>query len=144
MYRRTPSGNVEAFLVHPGGPFWKNRDEGAWTIPKGLIDEGEEPLTAACREFQEETGLPSTGPYVALGTIRQKAGKVVHVWAFAGDADPAAIVSNTTRIELPRGSGRWLTVPEIDRAGWFDLETARRKLNVAQAVLIDRLAGRIQ
>jgi predicted NUDIX family NTP pyrophosphohydrolase len=139
MYRHAPAGALELFLVHPGGPLWKNRDDGAWTIPKGLIDDGEEPLAAACREFQEETSLTPHGPYLPLGTIRQKAGKLIHAWAFAGDADPARIVSNTTRVELPRGSGRWLTVPEIDRAAWFDPETARQKLNPAQAEIVDRL-----
>jgi predicted NUDIX family NTP pyrophosphohydrolase len=144
MYRRTPEGDLELFLVHPGGPFWKNRDDGVWTIPKGLIDGDEEPLAAACREFQEETGLAPKGPYLPLGTIRQKAGKVVHAWAFAGDADPSQIKSNTTRVEFPRSSGRWLTVPEIDRAAWFEAKTARQKLNPAQAELVDRLIEQIE
>jgi predicted NUDIX family NTP pyrophosphohydrolase len=97
LFRRS-GGDVEVFLVHPGGPFWKNKDAGAWSIPKGLINLGEEPLTAACREFQEETGIEPRGDYLPLGTIQQKAGKVVHAWAFEGDADANSIQSNTTRV----------------------------------------------
>lgn len=138
LFRRR-EGAVEFFLAHPGGPFWAKRDEGAWTIPKGLVEEGEDLLAAACREFQEETGIAPSGPFVELGSIRQKAGKTIVAWAFEGEADPAAVRSNTMRIEWPRGSGRWSTIPEIDRCEWFDAETARRKLNPAQAELIDRL-----
>jgi predicted NUDIX family NTP pyrophosphohydrolase len=138
LFRRT-SGELEVFLVHPGGPFWKNRDVGAWSIPKGLIEPGEAPLAAAEREFQEETGLTSHGPYLPLGSVQQKAGKLIHAWAFEGDADPAGIRSNTTQIELPRRSGRYLTVPEIDRAEWFGVAAARDKINPAQAELLDRL-----
>src|SRR3954467_9127389 len=132
MFRRR-AGGVEIFLVHPGGPFWKNKDAGAWSIPKGLVDAGEEPLAAACREFQEETGFlpvgwapPTAAPerFIPLGTVQQKAGKLIHAWAFEGDADADAIKSNTTRIELPRGSGRWIEVPEVDRAGWFTPQVA--------------------
>jgi predicted NUDIX family NTP pyrophosphohydrolase len=139
MFRRA-AGGMEVFLVHPGGPFWKNRDAGAWTIPKGLVSGGEEPLEAACREFQEETGLAPKPPYLPLGLVQQKAGKLIHAWAFEGDADPAKIVSNTTRVEVPRGSGRWLTIPEIDRAGWFTPHLARVKINPAQAALVECLA----
>src|SRR5438477_4119378 len=103
LFRRTGEG-LEVFLVHPGGPFWKNRDAGAWSIPKGLIAEGEEPLAAARREFEEETGFVPQGPYRPLDSIRQKAGKIVEAWAFEGDADPAAIKSNLCRVEVPRGS----------------------------------------
>jgi len=138
LYRRV-AGKLEVFLAHPGGPFWKNRDDGAWTIPKGLVSEGEDLLAAACREFQEETGIVPQGPFHPLGSVKQKAGKVIHVWAWEGDADPACVVSNTTRVELPRGSGRWITVPEIDRCGWFDREAAGRKMNAAQVELVDRL-----
>src|SRR4051794_21438984 len=95
MYR-APGERMELFLVHPGGPFWKNKDAGAWSIPKGLIEPGELPLEAACREFLEETGFVPQGPYIALGEVRQKAGKIVHAWAFAGDADPTQVVSNMT------------------------------------------------
>jgi predicted NUDIX family NTP pyrophosphohydrolase len=138
LYRRSPAG-IEVLLVHPGGPFWKKRDAGAWSIPKGLIEAGEEPLAAACREFAEETGFASQGPYVPLGSVQQKAGKVIQAWACEGDADVAKLISNTTRVEMPRGSGRWLTVPEVDRAEWFALPAAREKINPAQVAFVDRL-----
>ena len=138
LFRRGARG-LEVFLAHPGGPFWRNRDVGAWTIPKGLLEEGEEPLAAACREFEEETGLTPTGPFIPLSSIRQKAGKVVHGWAWEGDADPANVTSNTMRSEWPRGSGRWLTFPEVDRCAWYDPRVAREKINPAQASFIDRL-----
>jgi predicted NUDIX family NTP pyrophosphohydrolase len=142
MFRRL-RGGVEMFLVHPGGPFWKNKDAGAWSIPKGLIDAGEEPLAAAQREFQEETGIEPRGDYLPLGTIQQKAGKVVHAWAFESDADADSIKSNMTRVEMPRGSARWIDVPEVDRAGWFEPVVAREKINPAQAEFIDRLLAAI-
>jgi predicted NUDIX family NTP pyrophosphohydrolase len=127
------------FLAHPGGPFWRGRDLGAWTIPKGLVAPGEALLDAARREFVEETGIVPHEPFLPLGSVRQKAGKVIHAWAWEGDADPAAIVSNTTSCEWPRGSGRSLTFPEVDRCAWFEPGSARAKLNPAQAELIDRL-----
>jgi predicted NUDIX family NTP pyrophosphohydrolase len=138
LFRRTPGG-LEVFLAHPGGPFWKNRDEGAWSIPKGLVAEGEELLDAARREFQEETGIDPLPPFRPLGSIRQKAGKTVHAWAWEGDADPDKIVSNSARVEWPHGSGRWLTFPEVDRCAWFDPATAKSKINAAQAEFITRL-----
>jgi predicted NUDIX family NTP pyrophosphohydrolase len=138
LFRRG-AGRLELFLAHPGGPFWQTRDDGAWTIPKGLAEEGEDPLAAACREFKEETGLSPEGPFIPLGSVRQKAGKVVHAWAWEGNADPAAIASNLVKTEWPRGSGRWLTFPEVDRCAWFDPRVAREKINSAQAALIDRL-----
>jgi predicted NUDIX family NTP pyrophosphohydrolase len=138
LFRRTPAG-LEIFLAHPGGPFWRGRDAGAWTIPKGLTEPGEDPLAAACREFEEETGLRPTGPFIPLGSVRQKAGKVVHAWAWEGDADPTVITSNTVKTEWPRGSGRWLTFAEVDRCAWFPPDLARQKLNPAQAELIERL-----
>jgi predicted NUDIX family NTP pyrophosphohydrolase len=142
LFRRCPSG-LELFLAHPGGPFWQHRDLGAWTIPKGLTEEGEDPLAAACREFQEETGFQPRGPFIPLGSVRQKAGKVVHAWAWEGDADPDAVSSNTMRTEWPRGSGRWLTFPEVDRCAWFEAKTAREKINPAQAEFIDRLEAEL-
>jgi predicted NUDIX family NTP pyrophosphohydrolase len=138
LFRRRPEG-LELFLAHPGGPFWRGRDAGVWTIPKGLTEPGEDPLAAACREFEEETGLKPIGPFIALGSVRQKAGKVVQAWAWEGDANPAHVTSNMTKTEWPRGSGRWLTFPEVDRCAWFTPELARQKLNPAQAELIERL-----
>jgi predicted NUDIX family NTP pyrophosphohydrolase len=138
LYRR-PSGRLEVFLAHPGGPFWHNRDAGAWTIPKGVAEPGEDTLAAACREFEEETGVRPVGPFLPLGSIRQKAGKVVHAWAWEGDADPERVTSNTMQTEWPRGSGRLYTFPEVDRCAWFDLQSAREKINPAQAEFIDRL-----
>ena len=138
LYRR-PRGGLELFLAHPGGPFWRGRDLGAWTIPKGLVAPGEELLAAARREFEEETGIAPREPFLPLGSVRQKAGKVIHAWAWEGDADPAATVSNTTQYEWPRGSGRWVTFPEVDRCAWFDCDSAKARINQAQAELIDRL-----
>lgn len=138
LFRR-PAGVLELFLAHPGGPFWKGRDAGAWTIPKGLVNAGEELLDAARREFEEETGIRPAGPFVPLGSVRQKAGKVVHAWAWEGDADPAAVTSNTARSQWPPGSGKWISYPEVDRCAWFAPADARIRLNPAQAELIDRL-----
>jgi predicted NUDIX family NTP pyrophosphohydrolase len=127
------------FLAHPGGPFWAGRDGGAWTIPKGAVESGEDVLDAAKREFIEETGITPAPPFIPLGFVKQKAGKTVNAWAWEGDADPRTITSNTTKTEWPRGSGEWVTYPEIDRCAWFDVATARQKINSAQAELIDRL-----
>ncbi|GJG85755.1 NTP pyrophosphohydrolase [Gemmatimonadetes bacterium T265] len=138
LFRRT-AGQLVLFLAHPGGPFWRGRDAGAWTIPKGVVHPGEELLDAACREFREETGVEARPPYLPLGHVRQRAGKRVHAWAWEGDADPDAATSNTTRAEWPRGSGRWLTYPEVDRYGWFAPDAAREKLNPAQAAFVARL-----
>jgi predicted NUDIX family NTP pyrophosphohydrolase len=138
LFRRA-AGGVEVFLAHPGGPFWKHRDAGAWSIPKGEVGEGEDPLACARREFEEETGIRPGGPFLPLGDVRQKAGKRVRAWAWEGDADPALVASNEVRTEWPRGSGRWLTFPEVDRCAWFDAAAAREKINPAQAELIDRL-----
>jgi predicted NUDIX family NTP pyrophosphohydrolase len=142
LYRRTGEG-LEVLLAHPGGPFWMHRDAGAWSIPKGLVHETEGLLAAACREFEEETGICPTGPFLPLGSVRQKAGKLIHAWAWEGDVDPAHLTSNLMRIEWPRGSGRWLRFPEVDRCAWFDLQTARAKINPAQAVFIDRLEAQL-
>jgi predicted NUDIX family NTP pyrophosphohydrolase len=140
MFRRgVGSATLEFFLAHPGGPFWANREDGAWTIPKGGVEAGEEILAAALREFQEETGIAPSGPFISLGSIRQRAGKIVHAWAWEGDADPSTIVSNSMTTEWPRGSGRRITFPEIDRCGWFDSEAARGKINAAQGELLVRL-----
>ena len=138
LYRRSQNG-LEVFLAHPGGPFWKDKDVGAWTIPKGVIDPEEDPLDAARREFTEETGIAPQGPFVPLGSIRQRAGKTIHAWAWEGDADAASTTSNEMRTEWPRGSGRWITFPEVDRCSWFDPTTAKARINPAQAELIHRL-----
>lgn len=139
LFRRVANDPVEVFLAHPGGPFWKDRDAGAWTIPKGVPEADEDLLAAARREFEEETGVVPVAPFLELGEVRQKAGKVVHAWAWEGDADPALATSNSMRVEWPRGSGRWLTFPEVDRCAWFDVESARTKINAAQVALLDRL-----
>jgi predicted NUDIX family NTP pyrophosphohydrolase len=136
---RCPHSGLEVFLAHPGGPFWETRDLGAWTVPKGLVEYGEDPLVAAIREFEEETGIRPEGPFLPLGSIRQKAGKLVHAWAWEGEADPRRVRSNLMRTEWPRGSGRWITFPEVDRCEWFEANSARRKINPAQSELIDRL-----
>jgi predicted NUDIX family NTP pyrophosphohydrolase len=138
MFRR-PKGELEVFLAHPGGQFWKMRDLGAWTVRKGLVERGEDPLRAAIREFEEETSVRPEGPFLPLGSVRQKAGKLVHAWAWEGEADPRQVRSNMMRAEWPRGSGRWLTFPEVDRCEWFDARSARQKINPAQSELIDRL-----
>jgi predicted NUDIX family NTP pyrophosphohydrolase len=139
LYRRR-DGAVELLLVHPGGPLWARRDAGAWSIPKGEVDEGEDPRAVALREFEEETGHPAPrGELVGLGEVRQRGGKLVTAWAAAGDLDPAAITSNPFTLEWPPRSGRRREFPEVDRAGWFDPATAREKLLPAQAELVDRL-----
>jgi predicted NUDIX family NTP pyrophosphohydrolase len=137
LFRRRQG--VEVFLAHPGGPFWARRDEGAWTIPKGLVDAGESALDAARREFEEETGATAAGEFIALGEVRMKSGKIVKAWAVEGDADPAAAHSNTVEIEWPPRSGRIRAYPEIDRCAWFDLPTARRKIHPSQSPFLDRL-----
>ena len=143
MYRRSPKG-PEVLLVHPGGPFWKDKDEGAWSIPKGEVEPDEDLLAAARREFQEELGFEPHGPYTPLATIKQKAGKIVHAWAFEGDCDPTTCKSNTMKIPWPPGSGKWMTVPEIDKAEFFDLSTAKAKINAAQAAWIDEVQRQLR
>ena len=143
LFRR-PGGALQLFLAHPGGPFWKGREQGAWTIPKGLVNAGEGLLDAARREFEEETGIRPEGPFLSLGSVRQKAGKVVHAWAWEGDADAAATTSNTARSQWPPGSGKWISYPEVDRCAWFESSEARVRLNPAQAELIDRLEATLR
>lgn len=140
-YRLT-SGRLEVLLAHPGGPFWTRKDEGAWTIPKGVLDPGEDdPLVAAKREFAEELGAPPAprGEYVPLGEVKQKGGKTVVCWAFEGDLDTSRITSNTYKAEWPPRSGQWRDFPEVDRAEFFSVDVARRKINPAQAGFLDRL-----
>jgi len=136
MYR-IHDGKMQVLLAHPGGPFFKNKDEDSWTIPKGEIESGEDMLEAAKREFEEETGFKPNGPFSALTPIKQKGGKIVHAWAFKGDCDPAKIVSNTFTMEWPPKSGQRMEFPEIDKADFFDVAAASRKIKAAQMVLIE-------
>ncbi len=136
---RERDGALELFLVHPGGPFFRGRDEGAWTIPKGLIENGEDALAAARREFHEETGFTPEGPFLPLTPVRQRGGKTVFAWAFRGDCDPFTVKANTFVLEWPPGSGRQREFPEIDYAAFFSVDEARRKLNPAQAAFVDEL-----
>jgi predicted NUDIX family NTP pyrophosphohydrolase len=138
MYR-IKDGVVQVLLAHPGGPYFVNKDEAAWTIPKGEPDAGEDLLATAQREFEEETGVKPRGPFVPLKPIKQKGGKIVHAWAFEGDCDTAAVRSNTFTLEWPPKSGRQQEVPEIDRADFFDLATAKRKIKAGQEELITEL-----
>jgi predicted NUDIX family NTP pyrophosphohydrolase len=142
MYRRAGPG-LELLLVHPGGPFWKKRDAGAWSIPKGEYAPGEEPLAVAVREFEEETGAKLLGEFQPLGDVVQKGGKIVAAWAVEGDLDPATIRSNTFEIEWPPKSGRTAAFPEVDRAGWFSPDEAREKILPSQSPFIARLEERI-
>jgi predicted NUDIX family NTP pyrophosphohydrolase len=143
LYRRT-NNYIEVFLVHPGGPFWKGKDQGAWSIPKGEFTQGEDPMTVAKREFNEETGQTVDGNFMELKPVQQKGGKMVYAWAIEGDADADNIVSNTFKQEWPYKSGKWITVPEVDKAGWFSIEKAKQKINSAQAVLIDDLMDKLK
>jgi predicted NUDIX family NTP pyrophosphohydrolase len=132
---------LEVLLVHPGGPLWARKDLGAWSIPKGEYEHGEDPFAAARREFAEELGVSAPdGEAIDLGEIRQKAGKVVRAYALAGDLNPAEISSNTFKLQWPPRSGKLVEFPEIDRAQWFTIEAARERINPAQAALLDRLA----
>ena len=144
LYRRSPEG-VEVLLVHPGGPLWARKDDGAWSVPKGLYDPAtEEPLQAARREFEEETGQREDGPFVDLGVVRQPSGKRVQVFAAEGDLDVTRLTSNTFELEWPPRSGLRAAFPEVDRGEWFDLETAGRKITRGQIAFIDRLAAGIE
>jgi predicted NUDIX family NTP pyrophosphohydrolase len=138
MYRRRPR-NLEVFLVHPGGPFFAKKDHGIWTIPKGEYLEGELPLEAAKREFQEETGFPVPETFLDLGSIKQAGGKIVAAWAFEGDCDPAKMISNTCDVEWPPRSGHLIEIPEADRGAWFSIDEAKERIKSTQIPLIDRL-----
>jgi predicted NUDIX family NTP pyrophosphohydrolase len=136
---RSSDPETEVLLVHPGGPFWKNKDDGAWTIPKGEFEESEEPLAAAIREFEEETGFAIQGEFKSLDPIQQKAGKVVYAWAIEGDIDAAKVKSNFFEMEWPPKSGKKQSFPEIDKACWFTLSKGREKINSSQIALLDQL-----
>jgi predicted NUDIX family NTP pyrophosphohydrolase len=138
LYRHR-AGGLEVLLVHPGGPFWRNRDEGAWSIPKGEFDDHEDALAAARREFAEETGTAIDGEFVALAPHRQRSGKTVHAWAVEGDLDAAAVRSNSFSMEWPPKSGRTAEFPEVDRAAWFPIAEARKKLLPGQLPFLDQL-----
>ena len=138
---RGRGARLRVLLVHPGGPFWKNKDDGAWSIPKGLVEPGEDPLVAARREFAEETGAPAPpGTAVDLGQVRLHSGKVVSAFAIEGDFDPDTLRSNTFQLHWPPHSGRTAAFPEVDRAQWFGLAEAAQKANAAQVAFVDRLA----
>ena len=136
---RVHNKNPEVFIVHPGGPFWAKKDDGAWSIPKGEFEDNEEPLTAAKREFEEETGISISGEFIELNPIKQKSGKTVYAWAVEGDIDPSKIKSNEFEIEWPPKSGKTKSFPEIDKAAWFNLIEAKKKILESQASLIDQL-----
>jgi len=138
MYR-IRNGKPQVLLAHPGGPIFRNKDAGAWTIPKGELAEGEDRLAAAQREFAEEIGVPAAGPFVPLQPVTQKSGKVVHAWAVQGDLDVRSVKSNTFSIEWPPKSGKISRFPEVDRAEFFDLDTAKLKINPAQVAFLDEL-----
>ena len=142
LFRRG-AGGLEIFLVHPGGPFWAKKDAHAWSIPKGEFAADEDPLTAARREFAEETGLSVAGTFIALSPCKQPGGKIVHGFAVEGDCDPAAVNSNTFTIEWPPRSGRHQEFPEIDRAAWFPLAAARMKIHKGQIPLLDELERKL-
>jgi len=141
---RGSAETVEVLLVHPGGPFWKNKDLAAWSIPKGEYPETEPAFAAAQREFEEETGIRPEGEFIPLGELRQPGGKRVTAWAFESDCDSASVRSNRFSMEWPKGSGRMQEFPEIDRAGWFPVELARQKILKGQLAFLDRLAGYLE
>lgn len=131
--------DLEFFLVHPGGPFWKNKDLGTWSIPKGEFVDGEEALKAAQREFEEETGQKIDGKFIALNPVKMKSGKVIYAWAIEKDIDPKILVSNTLHVEWPPKSGKKIEIPEVDKGEWFLFDDAKEKLNASQVPLLDQL-----
>ncbi len=143
MFRDADDG-LEVFLVHPGGPYWVKKDKGAWTLPKGEFDDGEEPLAAAQREFQEETGFVACAPFLDLGSVQQKSGKVVLAWAFRGDCDPVQLVSNTCEVEWPPRSDKRIVIPEIDKGAWFTLSQAADFIREEQKSLLLRLEQQLR
>lgn len=142
LYRKIKK-EVEVFLVHPGGPFWKNKDAGSWSIPKGEFTEGEDPLDAAKREFKEETGIICEGKFVELSPVKLKSGKMIFAWALEKEIDPGLVKSNYFEIEWPPKSGKKSSFPEIDKGSWFSPGEAKQKINGAQSALIDELLNKI-
>ena len=142
MYRRVLH-TIDVFLVHPGGPYWSEKNEGVWTIPKGEYEADEKPLAAAIREFREETGFNVFEPFIELGSIKQKTGKIVEAWAFEGNCEPTELVSNTCEIEWPPRSGKKTVIPEVDRGEWFSADRAREFLRAEQIPLLDRLVQHV-
>ena len=142
LFRRG-GGSLEVFLVHPGGPFWQKKDWGAWSIPKGEYQQGDDPIFAARREFREETGFDLDGDLIGLGTIKQPGGKQVSAWALEGDCSPESLRSNSFSMEWPPKSGQTREFPEVDRGAWFPLEEARRRITQGQAGFLDRLAEEV-
>jgi len=140
---RFRDGQLQVMLVHPGGPFWKNKDKGAWSIPKGICEEGEASVEAAKREFKEETGFDIDGKFIDLGELKQSSGKIVHAWAVEGDLDTTKIKSNTFQIEWPKGSGKIREYPEIDKGEWFSIDIAKEKIVKGQKEFLDRLLEKL-
>jgi len=141
---RLRNKSLQVFLVHPGGPFWAKKDEGAWSIPKGEFDDNEDPLNAAIREFKEETGIAIDGKFIELTPIKQKSGKLVYAWAVEGDMDPVQVKSNEFEMEWPPRSGKKRSFPEVDKADWFTVDEAQQKINTAQSSLIKELAKKVK
>jgi predicted NUDIX family NTP pyrophosphohydrolase len=142
MYRKRDR-DLEVLLAHPGGPFWANKDRGAWSIPKGEYGAGEDPLEAAKREFEEETGFAANGIWHELGQVRQAGGKIVSVWAFEGDCDPGNLISNRCQVEWPPRSGSLIDFPEVDRGAWFSLTEARERILQSQEPFLDALLRKL-
>jgi predicted NUDIX family NTP pyrophosphohydrolase len=142
MFRKH-EGKLEVFLVHPGGPFWAKKNEGAWTLPKGEYEAGEDPLAAARREFHEETGFLASGHFIELGSVQQKSGKIVVAWAFEGDCNPDQLVSNTCEIEWPPRSGKRIEIPEVDRGRWYELSEAHKYIREEQSKLLHALVEQL-
>jgi predicted NUDIX family NTP pyrophosphohydrolase len=141
---RVKNKELQIFLVHPGGPFWQKKDIGAWSIPKGEFSQDEDALTAAKREFDEETGSTISGDFIELTPVKQKAGKYIYAWAIKGDIDPATITCNSFSMEWPPKSGKRQQFPEVDKAGWFNVQVAKEKINPAQTLLIEELQNKVE
>lgn len=144
LFYRLTDGFTEVLLVHPGGPFWVNKDIGAWSVPKGEFEPGEEPLAAAIREVKEELGIEVSGDFLELAPAKQKSGKIIYTWALQRDVDVSNITSNTFELEWPPKSGKMIQVPEVDRAGWFNMQEARDKIIPGQVPVLESLADKLK